>query len=116
MDPHIIFDCQKVLPNRFALTLAAAARSRALARGAEPRLDAADYSVNELALHEIAAGAFTRDELAPFLPGADERRLLPPPLPGLQASRRRLGQRRRRTRLPSAGDGSLMTQPTDKEE
>ncbi|MBN9035775.1 MAG: DNA-directed RNA polymerase subunit omega [Rhizobiales bacterium] len=88
MDPHIIFDCQKVLPNRFALTLAAAARSRALARGAEPRLDVADYSVNELALHEIAAGAFTRDELAPFLPGADERRLLPPPVP---ASRLRDG-------------------------
>lgn len=88
MDPHIIFDCQKVLPNRFALTLAAAARSRALARGAEPRLDAADYSVNELALYEIAAGAFTRDELAPFLPGADERRLLPPPFP---ASRLRDG-------------------------
>jgi DNA-directed RNA polymerase subunit omega len=88
MNPHIIFDCQKVLPNRFALTLAAAARSRALARGAEPRLDAADYSVNELALHEIAAGAFTRDELAPFLPGADERRLLPPPFP---ASRLRDG-------------------------
>ena len=64
------------------------ARSRALARGAEPRLDAADYSVNELALHEIAAGAFTRDELAPFLPGADERRLLPPPFP---ASRLRDG-------------------------
>ena len=30
MDPHVVLDCQSVLPNRFALTLAAAARSRAL--------------------------------------------------------------------------------------
>lgn len=72
MDTHVVFDCQKVLPNRFALTLAAASRIRALARGAEPRLDAVDRSVGDLALHEIAAGVFTRDELAPFLPGADE--------------------------------------------
>lgn len=81
MDPHVIFDCQKVLPNRFALTLAAAARSRALARGAEPRLDAPDRSVSELALHEIAASAFSEHELAPFLPEADGRRSLPPPDP-----------------------------------
>ena len=88
MDPHIIFDCQKVLPNRFALTLAAAARSRALARGAEPRLDAADYSVNELALHEIAAGAFTRDELAPFLRMKGAFCLDPPRLPGFAPAAR----------------------------
>ncbi|HHV66568.1 DNA-directed RNA polymerase subunit omega [Ochrobactrum sp. 695/2009] len=81
MDTHVVFDCQRVLPNRFALTLAAASRIRALARGAEPRLDAVDRSVGDLALHEIAAGVFTRDELAPFLPGADERQLLPPPDP-----------------------------------
>lgn len=82
MDPHVVFDCQKVLPNLFALTLAAAARGRALARGAEPRLDAADRSVGELALHEIAAGVFRESELAPFLPGACGRRSLPPPDPG----------------------------------
>jgi len=82
MDTRVVFDCQKVL------TLAAASRIRALARGAEPRLDAVDRSVGDLALHEIAAGAFTRDELAPFLPGADERQLLPPPDP---ASRLRDG-------------------------
>ncbi|MGI0526727.1 DNA-directed RNA polymerase subunit omega [Rhizobium giardinii] len=82
MDPHVVFDCQKVMPNRFALTLAAAARSRALARGAEPRLDAANRSVSELALHEIAAGVFRERELAPFLPGTDGRRSLPPPDPG----------------------------------
>ena len=87
MDTHVVFDCQKVLPNRFALTLAAASRIRALARGAEPRLDAVDRSVGDLALHEIAAGVFTRDELAPFLPGADERQLLPPPDPASFCSR-----------------------------
>lgn len=75
MDPHIIFDCEKVLPNRFALTLAAAARSRALNRGAEPRLDIDDASVSDLALHEIAAGVFTREELTPFLPRQDRKRL-----------------------------------------
>lgn len=37
MDLFLVFDCQKVLPNRFALALAAAARSRALARGAGAR-------------------------------------------------------------------------------
>lgn len=78
MDPHVVFDCQKVLPNRFALTLAAAARSRALARGAQPRLDVADRGVGELALHEIAAGVLSEQELALFLPGVDGRRSLPP--------------------------------------
>ncbi|GEM_PF-4910677 len=48
MDTHVVFDCQKVLPNRFALTLAAASRIRALARGAEPRLDAVDRTVGDL--------------------------------------------------------------------
>ena len=100
MDPHIIFDCQKVLPNRFALTLAAAARSRALARGAEPRLDAADYSVSELALHEIAAGVFRESELAPFLPGAGERRYLPSPDPAC--------------RLRDGGDGSAAVAPASR--
>ncbi len=32
MDPHVVFDCQKILPNRFALALAAAARTCALKR------------------------------------------------------------------------------------
>lgn len=82
MDPHVIFDCQKVLPNRFALTLAAAARGRALARGAEPRLDRPGRSMGDLALKEIAAGAFTRHELAFFLPGPGERHSLPSPDPG----------------------------------
>jgi DNA-directed RNA polymerase subunit omega len=43
---------EKVLPNRFALALAATARSRALNRGAELRLDRPIASV----LREIAEG------------------------------------------------------------
>jgi DNA-directed RNA polymerase subunit omega len=78
MDPHVVFDCQKVLPNKFALSLAAAARCRALRRGVEPKLEMENDSLCELALHEIAAGVFARHELAPFLPGADGRSYLPP--------------------------------------
>lgn len=67
MDPHVVFDCQKILPNRFVLALAAAARSRALNRGAEPRLDRQGVNATELALLEIANGTFVEDELAPNL-------------------------------------------------
>jgi DNA-directed RNA polymerase subunit omega len=56
MDPLVVFACEKVLPNRFALALAATARSRALNRGAELRLDRPIASVPEFALREIAEG------------------------------------------------------------
>jgi DNA-directed RNA polymerase subunit omega len=72
MDPYVVFDCESVLPNRFALALAAAARRRALASGAQPRLDAAAIGKSELALHEIAQGVFTSDELGLFLTGSGE--------------------------------------------
>ncbi|MFZ5836605.1 MAG: DNA-directed RNA polymerase subunit omega [Pseudomonadota bacterium] len=79
MDPSVVFDCERVLPNRFALTLTAAARSRALTRGHPPRLARPATSTVDLALHEIAANAFTEEELAPFLPSQDSASLLPPP-------------------------------------
>jgi len=80
MDPYVIFDCEKALPNRFALVLAAAARTRALDRGDEPRLALRDRNAGDLALQEIAAGAFSEDELAPFLlPRQAEACLLPAP-------------------------------------
>ena len=79
MDPHVVFDCQKVVPNRFSLTLAAAARSRALGRGATPRLDLDDADGKEIALHEIASGVFNIDELAPFLSDTGETLFLPAP-------------------------------------
>jgi len=78
MDPLVVFDCQQVLPNRFVLALAAAARTRALARGSAPRLDKSGTGLSELALHEIAGGLFTQDELTPFLPGSGDERFLPP--------------------------------------
>lgn len=67
MDPFVVFDCQQIVPNRFALTLAAAARSRALLCGARPRLTRSGGKATEVALQEIAGHAFSRQELAPFL-------------------------------------------------
>ncbi len=77
MDPLVVFDCEKVLPNRFAVTLAAAARCRALRRGARPRSQASAADMSELALREIAEGAFTPVELARLLCGTEGARLLP---------------------------------------
>jgi len=78
MDPHVVFMCQKVLPNPFVLTVAAAARAHALNAGVEPRVAAASASTAEIALQEIANGAFADHELAPFLtvqmPGATRAR------------------------------------------
>jgi DNA-directed RNA polymerase subunit omega len=79
MDPFVVFDCAKVLPNRFALTLAAAARSRALHTGAQPRSDRPAASASELALHEIGEGAFTLAELGLYLEGPGGPWLLPRP-------------------------------------
>ena len=80
MDPSVVFDCERVLPNRFAMTLAAAARSRALKRGHPPRLDRPATSTVDLALHEIAAGAFTKEELGPFLPSWEPTSVPTPPV------------------------------------
>lgn len=72
MDPNIVFDCEKVLPNRFGLAMAAAARIRALNHGSEPRIRVADGgTTTECALREIAAGVFRLDELAPFMSGLE---------------------------------------------
>jgi DNA-directed RNA polymerase subunit omega len=69
MDPLVVFDCYQQLPNRFALARAAAARSRALNAGVVPRVEATGSRGTDLALREIAAGVFGRQELEPFLPG-----------------------------------------------
>jgi DNA-directed RNA polymerase subunit omega len=81
MDPHVVFGCQEIVPNRFTLTMAAAARARALNRGAGPRLDLPHASVSDLALLEIARGAFSHDELAPFFPELAATTLPPAPNP-----------------------------------
>jgi len=54
MDPHAVFDCQKILPNKFALAVAAAARCQALNRGAKPMLDLPGIKASKVALHQIA--------------------------------------------------------------
>lgn len=80
MDPHVVFDCLNLVPNRFALTLAAAARSRALNRGAEPRVDRRAETNSELALREFAAGVFTPGELGALLSGPTAVAALAAPL------------------------------------
>lgn len=79
MDPHVVFDCQKVLPNTLAPALAAAA----LARGGEPRLDMDDVTVRELAPHQ-AAGMFREREFPRLLSGSGEAKRLPSPDPAIQ--------------------------------
>jgi DNA-directed RNA polymerase subunit omega len=77
MDPHVVFDSQKVVPNRFALSLAAAARKRALNHGAERRVAGVPAAGNgDLALHEIAAAAFTPAELSTAVRGPGAPALL----------------------------------------
>ncbi len=81
MDHLIVFDCEKVLPNRFAVALAAAARSRALRRGAPTRSQVSAAGANELALREIAEGAFPPVELVQLLGGESGADLLGAPVP-----------------------------------
>lgn len=78
MNPLRVLDCQRVLPDRFGLVLAAAARTRALREGAPPQLDDAPDSETETALCEIAAGLFSLEELSAFLPPAAPKRLAKP--------------------------------------
>lgn len=78
MNPLVALDCQAAMPDRFGLVLAAAARTRALCEGAPPRLDDVPDSAVDTALSEIAAGAFALEELSPFLPPPEPRRLAKP--------------------------------------
>jgi DNA-directed RNA polymerase subunit omega len=81
MNPMIMQDCQKVLPNPFQLALAAAARARALRRGAEPKVLGGVLSPTDLALQEIAADLLTEEDFE-FLPsrhGGVLARQKPPP-------------------------------------
>lgn len=58
-------DCLDIVPNRFALVLAAADRTKQLLRGAQPRLSAeVDNKEVVKALREIAAGEFEIDDSA----------------------------------------------------
>jgi DNA-directed RNA polymerase subunit omega len=79
MDPLIVYDCQKQVPNRFGLALAAAARARALRKGVPVRVQTAGLESTEVALREIASGAFTPKEIGVFLPGTSMPPLLGAP-------------------------------------
>ena len=67
MDPLLTVECERFVPDRFALVLAAASRTRALGRGAEPRVPAVTAPSYELAFREIAAGAFCAREIDELL-------------------------------------------------
>ena len=79
MDPLVVFDCQKLVPNRFALALAAAARARALRKGEPVRVQTAGLESTEVALREIASGAFTPNEMGFFFPRNSMPKLLAAP-------------------------------------
>lgn len=78
MNPFVAIDAQQAVPDRFALVLAASARSRALKAGAEPRVKPQRQATEEVALEEIATGAISQEELRPFLPALACRRLARP--------------------------------------
>ncbi|SDR63514.1 DNA-directed RNA polymerase subunit omega [Rhizobiales bacterium GAS113] len=67
MNPLLPVDCNRFVPDRFALVHVAAARARALNRGTKPRLPAAAAPPCELALREIAAGTLTVEEIDQLL-------------------------------------------------
>jgi len=79
MNPLLVFDCEKVVPNRFELSLALAARTHQLNRGSEPRVELDGGSTIDAALREFAMGAFTPSEIKTLLAGSPQPGLLAPP-------------------------------------
>jgi DNA-directed RNA polymerase omega subunit len=77
MDHVFTVECQRFVPNPYALVHVAAARARVIGRGALPRLEIEEHSPGLAALREIAAGAFTSDELATMLAPPSELEDLP---------------------------------------
>lgn len=67
MNALAVFDCLRVVPDRYALVAAAAARAHALRRGQTPRIATTTASAPLTALQEIAAGAITAEEIRQFL-------------------------------------------------
>lgn len=63
--PYPVFavECEPFVPNRYVLVRAAATRTRELSRGATPRIEAPTANPPQVALAEIAAGAFDQTEL-----------------------------------------------------
>jgi DNA-directed RNA polymerase subunit K/omega len=65
--PVFAIDCEPFVPNRYVLVRAAGMRTRELRRGAAPRVEAPTTNCPQIALAEIAAGAFEGAELARLL-------------------------------------------------
>jgi DNA-directed RNA polymerase subunit omega len=107
MDPLIVFDAQRAIPSPFSLAIAAAARARALSRGADPRCSNQAPNPSDLALREIAAVAFKPDEIDLFLlAGSRARKDRRCARRSRQTTRRRATRARFRTR-PAIQGGSL---------
>tara|TARA_B100000614_G_scaffold259350_1_gene283770 strand:- start:10879 stop:11130 length:252 start_codon:yes stop_codon:yes gene_type:complete len=75
MNPYIVIDAKKVVPDHFGLVLAASARGHALKAGAQPLVDDAECSPAELAMKEIASRAISEDDLTNFLSATKPRQL-----------------------------------------
>jgi len=58
-----VYDCLKIIPNRFELTLAATYRARQLTNGATPMLEANRDKATVISLRELAAGHYGLDIL-----------------------------------------------------
>lgn len=65
--PVFAVECDGLIANRFALVHAAAARARELNRGAQPRISAPWTKTPQIALGELAAGAFDPAEIEHLL-------------------------------------------------
>jgi DNA-directed RNA polymerase subunit omega len=79
MEGFFATDCDLYIPNRFATVHLAALRARELWHGSPARIRPNAYPAASLALREIAAGAFTLDEIVSYLaaPRRDEDWALP---------------------------------------
>lgn len=65
--PVFAVDCDGLVANRFALVHAAAARARQLNRGEAPRVEVPWAKSPQIAVAELAAGAFSPSEVEALL-------------------------------------------------
>jgi DNA-directed RNA polymerase subunit K/omega len=81
MDPLAVFDCKKFLPNSFPLALAAAAGAERFTEERNHVHAGRPASASDLALREIADGAFRPADLALLLGEPNATRLYSPSVP-----------------------------------
>jgi DNA-directed RNA polymerase omega subunit len=110
-------DCDLYIPNRFATVHLAALRARELKHGSPARIPPEAHPAANLALREIAAGAFTFDEIVNYL--AAPRRDQDPAPPALAAPSEdalRDGAMRDAAALASRSEELVDPQPGETEE